>query len=100
MRSGQADILHEHWHPVPGHVAAADPREHDDNESERGRNKQIRDTIIGTTPAGYLGCVAGIRNFDFIARLPSLKLPVLVVCGADDAGRLGKIRKEDECRRT
>ena len=46
-----------------------------------GRWKQIRDTIIGTTPAGYLGCVAAIRNFDFVARLPSLKLPVLVVCG-------------------
>ena len=51
-----------------------------------GRWKQICDTIIGTTPAGYLGCVAAIRNFDFVARLPSLKLPVLVVCGSDDAG--------------
>jgi 3-oxoadipate enol-lactonase len=51
-----------------------------------GRWKQIRDTIIGTTPAGYLGCVAAIRNFDFTARLPSVKLPVLVVCGAQDAG--------------
>jgi 3-oxoadipate enol-lactonase len=51
-----------------------------------GRWRQIRDTIIGTTPAGYLGCVAAIRNFDFVARLPSLKLPVLVVCGSDDAG--------------
>jgi 3-oxoadipate enol-lactonase len=51
-----------------------------------GRYKQIRDTIIGTTPAGYLGCVAAIRNFDFVARLPSLQLPVLVVCGAEDAG--------------
>jgi 3-oxoadipate enol-lactonase len=50
------------------------------------RWKQIRDTIIGTTPAGYLGCVAAIRNFDFVARLPSVKLPVLVVCGAEDAG--------------
>lgn len=51
-----------------------------------GRHKQIRDTIIGTTPAGYLGCVAAIRNFDFAGRLPSLQLPVLVVCGAEDAG--------------
>jgi len=51
-----------------------------------GRYKQIRDTIIGTTPAGYLGCVAAIRNFDFSPRLLSLRLPVLVVCGADDAG--------------
>jgi 3-oxoadipate enol-lactonase len=51
-----------------------------------GRYKQIRDTIVGTTPTGYLGCVAAIRNFDFIARLPTVKLPVLVVCGSDDAG--------------
>jgi len=51
-----------------------------------GRWKEIRDTIVGTTPAGYLGCVAAIRNFDFAARLPSVRLPVLVVCGADDAG--------------
>ena len=50
------------------------------------RWRQIRDTIIGTTPAGYLGCVAAIRNFDFVARLPGLRLPVLVVCGSDDAG--------------
>jgi 3-oxoadipate enol-lactonase len=59
-------------------------------ESFKARNparyKQIQDTIVGTTPAGYLGCVAAIRNFDFVARLPSVKLPVLVVCGSDDAG--------------
>jgi 3-oxoadipate enol-lactonase len=51
-----------------------------------GRWRQIRDTIVGTTPAGYLGCVAAIRNFDFVPRLPSVKLPVLVVCGANDEG--------------
>ena len=51
-----------------------------------GRWKQIRDTIIGTSPAGYLGCVAAIRNFDFVARLPAVKLPVLVVCGSGDVG--------------
>lgn len=51
-----------------------------------GRWKQIRDTIVGTTPEGYLGCVAAIRNFDFVPRLPQLRVPVLVVCGADDAG--------------
>ncbi|MFZ3237689.1 MAG: alpha/beta fold hydrolase [Stellaceae bacterium] len=51
-----------------------------------GRWKQLRDTVVGTTPAGYLGCSAAILDFDFTARLPSLKLPVLVVCGAEDAG--------------
>jgi len=50
------------------------------------RYKQIRDTIAGTTPAGYLGCTAAIRGYDFVPRLPEVKLPVLVVCGADDAG--------------
>jgi 3-oxoadipate enol-lactonase len=50
------------------------------------RWKQIRDTVAATPPAGYLGCSAAIMNFDFIAQLPSLRLPVLVVCGADDPG--------------
>src|SRR6516225_1087371 len=51
-----------------------------------GRWKQIRDTVAATTPAGYLGCSAAIMNFDFIAQLPALRLPTLVVCGADDPG--------------
>jgi 3-oxoadipate enol-lactonase len=51
-----------------------------------GRWKQIRDTVAATTPAGYLGCSAAIMNFDFTARLPALRLPTLVVCGADDPG--------------
>ena len=51
-----------------------------------GRWKQIRDTVIGTTPAGYLGCCAAILDFDFAPRLPEVRVPVLVVCGADDAG--------------
>ena len=50
------------------------------------RYRQIRDTIAGTTPAGYLGCTAAIKNYDFVPRLASVKTPVLVVCGADDAG--------------
>jgi 3-oxoadipate enol-lactonase len=50
------------------------------------RYKQVLDTIVGTTPAGYLGCTAAIRNFDFVPRLPSVNIPVLVVCGADDTG--------------
>jgi len=51
-----------------------------------GRWKQIRDTIAETTPAGYLGCSAAIMNFDFTGKLPSLRSPILVVCGSDDAG--------------
>jgi len=51
-----------------------------------GRWKQIRDTIAATTPAGFLGCSAAIMNFDFTRKLPSLRVPVLVVCGAEDPG--------------
>ena len=51
-----------------------------------GRYRQIRDTVVGTTPAGYLGCCAAILDFDFQPRLPEVRVPVLVVCGADDAG--------------
>ncbi len=51
-----------------------------------GRWKQIRDTIAATTPTGYLGCAAAIQNFDFVPRLPTIKTPTLVVCGAGDPG--------------
>ncbi len=51
-----------------------------------GRWRQIRDTVTGTTPSGYLGCCAAILDFDFVPRLPSVRLPTLVLCGADDAG--------------
>jgi 3-oxoadipate enol-lactonase len=51
-----------------------------------GRWQQIRDTIAATTPAGYLGCCAAILNFDFVPQLPSVRAPVLVVCGTEDAG--------------
>ena len=50
------------------------------------RWKEIRDTVAASTPAGYLGCAAAILNFDFVAKLPALKLPTLVVCGAGDPG--------------
>lgn len=51
-----------------------------------GRWEQIHATIAGTTPAGYLGCAAAILNFDFAPKLPSVKVPTLVVCGALDEG--------------
>jgi 3-oxoadipate enol-lactonase len=51
-----------------------------------GRWKQIHATIAGTSAAGYLGCAAAIMNFDFVPKLPGIKAPTLVVCGADDPG--------------
>jgi 3-oxoadipate enol-lactonase len=50
------------------------------------RWQQIHDTIVGTTPEGYLGCAAAIQNFDFGPQLPALKVSTLVVCGAEDPG--------------
>jgi 3-oxoadipate enol-lactonase len=50
------------------------------------RWRQIHETVLGTTPEGYLGCSAAILNFDFTAQLPSVRVPTLVVCGAEDAG--------------
>jgi 3-oxoadipate enol-lactonase len=54
--------------------------------SHPGRWKEIRDTVIGTTPAGYLGCCAAILDFDFVPRISDVRVPLLVVCGADDPG--------------
>ncbi|MGE0766212.1 MAG: alpha/beta fold hydrolase [Hyphomicrobiaceae bacterium] len=52
----------------------------------RARWEEIRSTIVNTTPAGYLGCAAAILDFDFLAKLPGVTVPTLVVCGDDDQG--------------
>ncbi len=54
--------------------------------SVRAGGTQIRDTVACTSPEGFLGCCAAIMNFDFSARLNTLRLPVLVVCGSEDVG--------------
>jgi 3-oxoadipate enol-lactonase len=51
-----------------------------------GRWKQIHATIAATTPVGFLGCAAASLNVDFVPRLPAVRVPTLVVCGADDQG--------------
>ena len=55
-------------------------------ERRPSRWQQIRDTVVGTTASGYLGCCAAILEYDFVPRLPSLRVPLLVVCGENDAG--------------
>jgi 3-oxoadipate enol-lactonase len=49
-----------------------------------GRWKQIRETVASTKPAGFLACAAALLDFNFVAQLPSVRVPTLVVCGADD----------------
>jgi 3-oxoadipate enol-lactonase len=50
------------------------------------RWEQIHATVGATTVLGYLGCAAAILDFNFVPKLPALKVPTLVVCGADDQG--------------
>lgn len=50
------------------------------------RWQQIYDTIVGTKPEGFVGCANAITDFNFTDRLPSIKAPTLVICGANDPG--------------
>ncbi len=57
------------------------------------RWQQIRDTIAGCTPGGYIGCAQAIGNFNFVTQLTTVKTPALVVCGTDDpAGSPEEVR--------
>src|ERR1044071_9524780 len=48
------------------------------------RWKEIHGTICGTSDACFLGCAGAIQNFDYLDRLPTIKIPTLVICGDDD----------------
>jgi len=48
------------------------------------RWRQIRETVAATEPAGYLGCIHALSNFDFTAELPSLRIPAMALYGEDD----------------
>ncbi len=50
------------------------------------RWREIRDTISGTSPAGFLGCANAIQKFNYLDRLPTIKVPTLVICGDEDPG--------------
>jgi 3-oxoadipate enol-lactonase len=50
------------------------------------RWQQVRETIAATTPDGYIAGACAIIDFDVLDRLPSVRLPVLVICGDDDRG--------------
>lgn len=54
--------------------------------SRPGRWREIRETIAGTTPDGYIAGARAIIGFDALDRLPQVRLPVLVICGDDDPG--------------
>jgi 3-oxoadipate enol-lactonase len=45
---------------------------------------EILATIAATEAEGYAGCAEAISDFSHVARLPSLAVPALVLCGEDD----------------
>ncbi|WP_372618793.1 alpha/beta fold hydrolase [Falsiroseomonas sp.] len=45
---------------------------------------EILATIAATDAEGYAGCAEAISAFTHVARLPSLAMPALILCGADD----------------
>lgn len=44
----------------------------------------IKSVLLGTNPAGYLGCCAALRDFDFTRLLTRIKVPTLVIVGDRD----------------
>jgi 3-oxoadipate enol-lactonase len=47
---------------------------------------QIRQQILDTPVAGYIGCSEAIRRLNYLSRLPEIQTPTLVMVGADDPG--------------
>jgi 3-oxoadipate enol-lactonase len=45
---------------------------------------EILATIAATEAEGYAGCAEAISAFSFVARLPGLRVPALILCGEDD----------------
>jgi 3-oxoadipate enol-lactonase len=56
--------------------------------------ERIAGLIRATPVAGYVGCAAGIARIDLTARLSQIKLPVLVLVGAEDPGTPPAMAKE------
>jgi 3-oxoadipate enol-lactonase len=47
---------------------------------------QIRQQIIDTPVAGYIGCSEAIRRLNYLDRLSVIQIPTLIMVGADDPG--------------
>jgi 3-oxoadipate enol-lactonase/4-carboxymuconolactone decarboxylase len=48
------------------------------------RVAQVRETLLSIDPRGYAGCCAAIRDMRIADDLPSIRVPVLVLTGAQD----------------
>jgi 3-oxoadipate enol-lactonase len=47
---------------------------------------QIRQQILNTPVAGYIGCSEAIRRLNYLGRLSLIQTPTLIMVGADDPG--------------
>ena len=59
------------------------PRYLEQNPSEVD---QIRQQILATPVAGYVGCSEAIRRLNYLNRLSAIQTPTLIMVGADDLG--------------
>jgi 3-oxoadipate enol-lactonase len=48
--------------------------------------EKIRAQFLNTPAEGFIGCSEAIRRLNYLDRLSSIQLPVLIVVGADDPG--------------
>ncbi len=62
----------ERWFTAPFRAA--------DNE----KLAKVRQMILGTPLAGYIGCAAAIRDMDLCGRLSEITVPTLILVGEDD----------------
>ena len=46
----------------------------------------IREQILATPVAGYVGCAEAIRRLNYLDRISGIKTPTLIVVGEDDPG--------------
>ncbi len=48
--------------------------------------KLIREQILATPVAGYIGCAEAIRRLNYLDRISAIKIPTLIMVGEDDPG--------------
>jgi 3-oxoadipate enol-lactonase len=48
--------------------------------------KLIREQILATPVAGYIGCAEAIRRLNYLDRISGIKSPTLIMVGEDDPG--------------
>jgi len=48
--------------------------------------KLIREQILATPVAGYIGCAEAIRRLNYLDRISGIKIPTLIMVGEDDPG--------------